>query len=217
MKGHLYLVGFMGSGKSTVGPILADQLGREFLDLDELIEEAEETGIPRIFDLRGEAYFRQLESRILASVRDREPSVVALGGGAFSQAPNRGLIFRTGIAVTLRIPLELAWQRSTEMDNRPLARDRQQFEDPVPQAAAGLRSGRSEGRGFGEDAGADLPIDPGPSRNGSSDPGFFPRLGVDRAPKMDRVLRYPPSAPLSTRAGVGLDDRKGTVHPCLFC
>ncbi len=128
MNGHLYLVGFMGSGKSTVGPILAGQLGREFLDLDDLIEEAEETDIPRIFDLRGEAHFRELETRILASVRDREPSVVALGGGAFSQAPNRDLIFKTGIAVTLRIPVELAWRRSTEMDNRPLARDRRQFE-----------------------------------------------------------------------------------------
>ena len=128
MTGHLYLVGFMGSGKSTVGPILAEQLSREFLDLDDLIEEAEETDIPRIFDLRGEPYFRELETRILASVRDREPSVVALGGGAFSQAPNRGLIFKTGIAVTLRISLELAWRRSTELDNRPLARDRRQFE-----------------------------------------------------------------------------------------
>lgn len=126
--GHLYLVGFMGSGKSTVGPILAEQTDREFLDLDELIEAAEEIDIPRIFDLRGEAYFRELETRILASVQVREPSVVALGGGAFSQAPNRDLIFRTGIAVTLRIPLELAWERSTQMDNRPLARDRQQFE-----------------------------------------------------------------------------------------
>ena len=128
MKGHLYLVGFMGSGKSTVGPILAEQLGRTFLDLDDLIEDAAKMDIPRIFDLRGEAHFRELETRILAGVRDRAPAVVALGGGAFSQAPNRGLIFKTGIAVTLRIPLELAWQRSTQMDNRPLARDRRQFD-----------------------------------------------------------------------------------------
>ena len=128
MKGHLYLVGFMGSGKSTVGPILAGQLGRTFLDLDDLIEDAAKMEIFRIFDLRGEAHFRELETRMLAEVRDREPAVVALGGGAFSQAANRGLIFKTGIAVTLRIPLELAWKRSTEMDNRPLARDRQQFE-----------------------------------------------------------------------------------------
>jgi len=118
----------MGSGKSTVGPILAEQLGRTFLDLDDLIEDAAKMDISRIFDLRGEAHFRVLETRILAGVRDREPAVVALGGGAFSQAANRGLIFQTGIAVTLRIPLELAWRRSTQMDNRPLARDRRQFE-----------------------------------------------------------------------------------------
>ena len=128
LKGHLFLVGFMGSGKSTVGPILAGQLGRTFLDLDDLIEEAAKMEIFRIFDLHGEAHFRELETRMLAEVRDREPAVVALGGGAFSQAANRGLIFRSGIAVTLRIPLDLAWQRSTRMDNRPLARDRQQFE-----------------------------------------------------------------------------------------
>lgn len=128
MKGHLYLVGFMGSGKSTVGPVLARQLGRTFLDLDHLIEAAAKMEIFRIFDLRGEAHFRELETRMLAQVRDREPAVVALGGGAFSQAPNRDLIFKTGIAVTLRIPLELAWRRSNQMDNRPLARDRRQFE-----------------------------------------------------------------------------------------
>ena len=128
LKGHLYLVGFMGSGKSTVGPVLAAQLGRSFMDLDDLIEDAARMDIPRIFDLRGEAHFRELETGMLAEVRDREPAVVALGGGAFSQAPNRELIFKTGIAVTLRIPLELAWRRSTQMDNRPLARDRQQFE-----------------------------------------------------------------------------------------
>ena len=128
LKGHLYLVGFMGSGKSTVGPVLAGQLGRSFVDLDHLIEDAGEMDIPRIFDLRGEAHFRELETRMLAVVRQQEPAVVALGGGAFSQAPNRGLIFESGIAVTLRIPLELAWRRSTRMDNRPLARDRRQFE-----------------------------------------------------------------------------------------
>ena len=128
MKGHLYLVGFMGSGKSTVGPILAEQLGRTFLDLDDLIEDAAKMEIFRIFDLRGEAHFRELETRMLAEVQDREPAVVALGGGAFSQAANRGLIFKSGIAVTLRIPPDLAWKRSTQMDNRPLARDRRQFE-----------------------------------------------------------------------------------------
>lgn len=128
LKGHLYLVGFMGSGKSTVGPVLAEQLGRSFVDLDHLIEDAAKMDIPRIFDLRGEAHFRGLETRMLAEVQDRESSVVALGGGAFSQALNRDLIFKTGIAVALRIPLELAWRRSTRMDDRPLARDRQQFE-----------------------------------------------------------------------------------------
>ena len=128
LTGHLYLVGFMGSGKSTVGPVLAGELGRSFVDLDHLIEDAAKMDIPRIFDLRGEAHFRELETRMLAEVRDWEPAVVALGGGAFSQAPNRDLIFRTGIAVTLRIPLELAWRRSTQVDDRPLARDRQQFE-----------------------------------------------------------------------------------------
>ena len=128
MKGHLYLVGFMGSGKSTVGPILAEQLGRTFVDLDHLIEDAAKMEISRIFDLRGEAHFRELETSTLAEVQDREPAVVALGGGAFSRAANRGLIFKSGIAVTLRIPPDLAWQRSTQMDNRPLARDRQQFE-----------------------------------------------------------------------------------------
>lgn len=119
----------MGSGKSTVGPILAQRLKRCFIDLDHLIERSEKSNIPEIFDSYGEVYFRKLESRTLKAILNQLPSVVALGGGAFAQKLNQDIVFKSGITVNLKISLDLAWQRSSQMDNRPLARNRQLFEN----------------------------------------------------------------------------------------
>src|SRR5579862_9900078 len=83
----IYLVGFMGSGKSTVGRALADELGWSFFDLDDEIERREGATISELFDTRGEASFRQAESAALrervVQVERGRPQVVSLGGGAF--------------------------------------------------------------------------------------------------------------------------------------
>lgn len=127
----IYLAGFMGSGKSTVGRLLADRLGWEFVDLDEEIEAAERASISEIFETRGEEYFRRVETEAIRTrvykVRAGCPSVVALGGGAFVSDVNFDLLEDHGITVWLDCPLDVARRRVAEFDNRPLARDPVKF------------------------------------------------------------------------------------------
>jgi shikimate kinase len=127
----IYLAGFMGSGKTTVGRLLADRLGWDFVDLDEEIEAGQRMSIPDIFETRGEEYFRQVETeairRRVHKVRAGCPSVVALGGGAFTREENYDLLEDHGVTVWLDCPLELARKRVENCGNRPLARDPLKF------------------------------------------------------------------------------------------
>jgi len=127
----LYLVGFMGSGKTTIGRHLAHRLGWSFFDLDQEIEAAEKTTIARLFDTRGEPEFRRIESEMLRhhvhSIERGRPAVLALGGGAFVDAANRELILLNGIAIWLDCPFERVQQRVGDTSDRPLARDPQRF------------------------------------------------------------------------------------------
>ena len=123
----IYLVGFMGSGKSTIGRLLAHRLGWSFFDTDEEIEAAENTTIAEIFEGRGEPEFRRIETEILRqhvrSVEYGRPSVVALGGGVFAQPQNRELLESNGITVWLDCPFEIVARRVAQASHRPLARD----------------------------------------------------------------------------------------------
>jgi shikimate kinase len=128
----IFLAGFMGSGKSTVGSALADRLGWEFVDLDAEIEAAEKEPITVIFDTRGEAEFRRLESAALCAhikrIERGNPEVVALGGGAFVEAANFAQISSHGISVWIDCPIEIIRERLAEgLVNRPNARDPQRF------------------------------------------------------------------------------------------
>ncbi len=120
---QIYLVGFMGSGKSTVGPPLALALGRPFHDLDRLVEAAGGNRITKIFERLGESGFRRLETERLRRIAAAEPSVIAVGGGAFHQEANRRLMKRTGVTVWLQVSLETARERALGDRDRPLARD----------------------------------------------------------------------------------------------
>lgn len=123
----IYLVGFMGCGKSTVGPALAEELGWNFSDLDAEIESRAGSPIAQIFDSLGEAAFREMETAALCervrTVKLGRPHVIALGGGAFLREDNFELVINHGVSVWLDCPLSIIERRVGCATHRPLARD----------------------------------------------------------------------------------------------
>lgn len=123
----IYLVGFMGSGKSTIGRLLADRIGWHFVDLDAEIEATQAMSILEIFEMRGEAGFRRVErEKMRALVRAIEcgrPTVLALGGGAIVQPENYALVENNGVTIWLDCPFETVRRRVEPASHRPLARD----------------------------------------------------------------------------------------------
>ena len=128
----VYIAGFMGSGKTTIGMRVADQLGWHFADLDADIIHQEGSSISDIFDERGEAAFRELErealKRRVLSVQAGRPLVMALGGGAFVDEENHKLLTENGASVWLDCPIERIKARIANNSGRPLARDPRRFE-----------------------------------------------------------------------------------------
>ncbi|MRR53557.1 MAG: shikimate kinase [Deltaproteobacteria bacterium] len=123
MKQNVILTGFMGTGKSTVGRVLAAQLKYSFCDLDSLIVEAEGRSINTIFADQGEGYFREVESSLLKDVLQEASQVVSTGGGAILRQENRDLMHKSGVVVNLAASPELILQRLHLDENRPLLRD----------------------------------------------------------------------------------------------
>src|SRR6266545_325944 len=119
----IYLVGFMGAGKTTVGRELAARLDVPFFDLDELVEAAEKSTIKEIFAERGEPYFRKRERDILRSTKHLEDAVIATGGGTFTFDENIQFIQSEGLSVYLSAPYALLRSRIVTKDDRPLFRD----------------------------------------------------------------------------------------------
>jgi shikimate kinase len=124
----VFLVGFMGCGKTTTGRALARLLGWDFVDLDERIVEVEARAIAAILRESGEPYFRDLEARILSSLAGRGKVVVACGGGTYAHAPSRALIDGMGTAVWLQLPLPLSLARCAGGTGRPLLTGPEQAE-----------------------------------------------------------------------------------------
>lgn len=127
----IYLVGFMGAGKTTIGRLLAGRLGRPFVDIDDDIEAREGTSISEIFATRGEEEFRRVETEAIRervrAVKSGQPLVLALGGGAFARQENREAIEGSGVTMWLDCPFEIVERRVARATHRPLARDPERF------------------------------------------------------------------------------------------
>lgn len=124
----LYLVGFMGAGKSTVARALGRRLAWPVEDVDELIEAREGQSVADIFASRGEPYFRAAEREAVRALLPRRQVVVATGGGTFADPLNRASIREDGAVVWLDVPFDVAVERAPRDGRRPLAADRSQFE-----------------------------------------------------------------------------------------
>ncbi len=118
--GNIILVGPMGVGKTTIGKVLADQLGLEFFDSDREIEAATGADIPWIFDVEGEPGFRTRESRMIAELLSKKRVVLATGGGSILAEENRKWIKEKGLVVYLRASLAQQLERTSRDKTRPL-------------------------------------------------------------------------------------------------
>jgi len=120
----IYLVGFMGAGKSTVARALGTSLGWQVEDIDDLIVARERRSIADIFARRGEAYFREIERAALRSLLPLRHAIVATGGGTFADVENRRVINNDGASIWLDLTFEEAVARIPSDGRRPLATDR---------------------------------------------------------------------------------------------
>ncbi len=103
---NIILTGFMGTGKTSVGAALAERLGREFVDSDEVIQERESMTVPEIFEKRGEAHFRALEHEFCKGLSSKKGLVVATGGGMPVNPANRKLLNAAGLVINLTCTVE---------------------------------------------------------------------------------------------------------------
>jgi shikimate kinase len=127
----IYVVGFMGCGKSTIGRMYADEIGWRFCDLDDDIEHQQNTTISELFAKVGEPEFRRLETAALQrrvdSVRKGSPTVLSLGGGAFAREENIAMLTDHGVTVWINTSFEIMRDRVASADHRPLAKDPERF------------------------------------------------------------------------------------------
>lgn len=135
----VYLVGFMGAGKTTVARALAKRLDWKVEDIDACIERAERRDIPTIFRQDGEPYFRSREREVLVGLLPERGVVVASGGGTFMDPANRELMLKDGAVVWLDAPLATILTRIPLDGRRPLAADRLEMEQLYNQRLAAYR------------------------------------------------------------------------------
>jgi shikimate kinase len=118
---NIVITGFMGTGKSTVAPVVAEQLGRTFIETDaEIIQRAGKT-IPEIFADQGEPAFRQMEHDLCVHLAEQRELVIATGGGMLINEANRQLMLDSALVICLSAPPDVIEQRLSGDDGRPLA------------------------------------------------------------------------------------------------
>jgi len=123
-KSNVYLVGLMGSGKTSIGKILAKRMGMNFIDLDDEIIKDQQCSISEIFDRFGEEKFRHLENKKLLSTLEIDNYVISTGGGIIMDQDNIKIMVENGSIIHLDIDLETQLLRIKNKKNRPLLRDK---------------------------------------------------------------------------------------------
>lgn len=130
MRKHIFLTGFMGSGKSRIGKILAQQLKVSFKDTDELISEKNKMTVSEIFEQKGEDFFRESEKEIVRQLASlKEKAVISLGGGALLDKKNLKLIKKKGVLIYIESSLDAIWDRIKDKTKRPLLMEKGQMPD----------------------------------------------------------------------------------------
>lgn len=119
-KQNIILAGFIGTGKTSAGQLLAMELNREFLDMDLTIEQREQRTINQIFADEGQAYFRQLEANLCCELSGREGVVIATGGGALVSEENLRVVESTGLVICLDCEPAVLWKRIGQRQGRPM-------------------------------------------------------------------------------------------------
>lgn len=117
---NVYLVGFMGTGKTVVGKLLAQELNRKFLDLDDLIANKEKKPITDIFEEKGETYFRKVEKEIVKEISSQNNLVIACGGGVVIDKDNMDNLKKSGLVICLSASPEVILERTKKFEHRPL-------------------------------------------------------------------------------------------------
>ncbi|WP_332632344.1 shikimate kinase [Halalkalibacter flavus] len=128
MSHHYYITGFMGSGKTTIGQALAEKIGYRVIDTDQWIESKEHMSISEIFEKKGEAYFRELETQALKEIRG-ERTIITTGGGIVKKDRNREIMSSQGKVIYLQADLDELLRRLEGDETRPLLQ--QQEKDKV--------------------------------------------------------------------------------------
>ena len=117
---NIILIGFMGTGKSVVGKLLAKKLNRDFLESDDMIEAKENTTIKDIFEKKSEPYFRSIEKEAIKEAAKRENVVISAGGGAIIDEDNFNNLKNSGIIICLKASPETILNRTKDLKTRPL-------------------------------------------------------------------------------------------------
>lgn len=120
MKNNVILTGFMGTGKTSLGKLLATRLGRPFVDIDKKIEDETQLSIPKIFEQYGEEHFRELERVAVKELSEKRGLVIATGGGTIKDEENLRLLKSSGLLICLTTEPEEILNRTSRRGERPV-------------------------------------------------------------------------------------------------